>query len=232
MCIRDRFSDAEALLSKAEMAGADRNLLIAARVILYAEQGLREQCVDAAAHLPDSQNSQDIFSQAFIARAIVSESPEEELLWLKKAENAGCSRTVLRGIAAAYVQIAQEETTYGQSLLALDCAVEKYEALINYPYPSFADRLNYAIVLRMSNKNREAKALLEALKSEYGDDYRVLIQLAFVCHELGETTNSAEYCESGYEAWKKIPNRQSSESETMQDFFALAERYGIREDEP
>lgn len=143
--------------------------------------------------------------------------------WLQLAQGYSSELGVKRSIAVAYARIAGGRSAVkGQ---ALQAALILYQELAAKPYAARADRLNYAILLRMDNRSNAALSQLYALEAEYPSDYRILAQIAYAAHEMKNDDEARRYCTKALESWSRdvSPDREDAQSDNIQQLRALAD---------
>ncbi len=209
---------------KGRMSDADSHYVAA---ILYAKQKNAQTCIEHVKALLEMPADRQMYAKAAIAAASVSTDVQTELDWLRKAEQYGGGKTAERALAAAYANLArtgdaQTARTAEQTALSL------YRKLAEDLYASRADRLNYAIVLRMAGQPVRGLQVLEQMLPEYPNDYRVLAQLAFACFEANLPEKARDYCQRALTAWSSdlSAEREDAESQTVSDLRALKDRLG------
>ncbi len=207
---------------------ADDDLLLI-QTVLEANAGHLEQCFDRAHRLlNESQNDEVRFRAAFVA-ASVSETLEDRIYWLTKAEQYDAGNTAARGLAVAYAQQAQQTTSDSARDKALRQAAETYKKLCSSVYASTNDRVNYSVVLRMAGRYDEAIYVLQQVAPQDAEQYRVLANLCFAYYEMGDDANASLYCSKALLAWN-ADHSADKPSETGAEYLNLqeiAQRYQI-----
>lgn len=216
---------AQELFDAAQELNPDEQLYI--KVVLAACSGSASECASAAEELLQRSQNAKLCALTCISAAEASERYDTALTWLARAETYADEKTERRGIAASYAEIAKKARDEETADCALERAQRCYEALIEAPYPAKADRLNYAVVLRIAGRHSAAREYLEGMLKDYPEDYRVLMQLAFCCDELSSTGCAEDYCLLAVAAWKNdlSPEREEENSENIHNLLAMAERY-------
>lgn len=210
---------------ESELSDGDRQFVSA---ILYARQGRGEECLAAVESLLQTETDRDICARAAVAAASVARDASEEIQWLERASLYGGGRNVTRALASAYVKLSQSTAGSG-SWQALGKAVDLYKSLAGETFATRADRLNYAIVLRMAGQSAQSADYLRSIRSEYPGDYRLLAQLAFSCYESGDLDGARKNCTAALDAWERdlSPDKESRDSENICNLMALKERLGV-----
>ena len=193
--------------------------------ILYARQGKEEECIAAVESLLQTETDRDICARAAVAAASVARDASDEIQWLERASAYGGGRNVKRALASAYAKLSQSTSGSG-SWQALCKAVNLYQSLAEETFATRADRLNYAIVLRMAGQSAQSADYLRSIRGEYPGDYRLLAQLAFSCFESGDLDGARESCAAALDAWERdlSPDKESRDSENICNLMALKER--------
>lgn len=217
----ERMTSVDAL----SMSEEDRCFVTA---MLAAAQGDAQQSISATLRLIDLNADGELCAEAALAVAGIVENVEDEIAWLEYAESYGERKPVIRGLAAAYTQLAIKSS--GETAAwAIHAALTHYQALTSGLYAGKADRLNYAIALRVAGQYAQALTVLDALCADYPEDYRVLSNMAFTCYELGKDDAAKEYCALALNAWRRelSADKDMEDSDLVQNLLTLAERYDL-----
>lgn len=194
-----------------------------ANAIVAGASGREAECLEQTRQLLAQSTDGELCGRACVAAATVCSDAAEQMKWLQLARNYSSELGVKRSIAVAYARIAGGPSAVkGQ---ALQAALSLYRELSAMPYAARADRLNYAILLRMDNQSNAALTQLYALETEYPSDYRILTQLAYAAHENGNDDEARRYCDKALDAWSRdtSPDREDAQSDNIQQLKALAE---------
>lgn len=117
--------------------------------------------------------------------------------------------SLLRKIGAASLALANENTVRDTAML--NKAKNIYTEICNKYFPSIDDVINLSQSYRLLGDSSNAKLLLLKYADTY-DDYRLYLQLAFVCYESGDS-QTALYCEKA----KKLYINADDESKKKTD---------------
>ena len=220
---------AQRLIDSARDSELDSPEMLLVQTVLAARKGEAVRAADFARELLSKTTDPELCARAAIAAASVATSAEAELQWLQTAQGYQTSKTILRALASANAKLAQEAGSEYVREQALRQAREYYEQLTSDAYPSKTDWINYSIVLRLRREYDEAARMLLRQIDVYPDDYRILMQLAFVYNEKGDLSGARTYCADAIEAWRndRTSDRERSDSENIQALNSLAQRLGI-----
>lgn len=209
-----------------QAAGEDLQLIT---VVIEARSGNIAACMESARQLIDSCRSSDICLRAALAVASVSPDLDTRIQWLTLARDYGGGRTTLRGLAVAYAEKAQAESTEQGRQEALREAAELYRQLCDSVYASSNDMLNYSIVLRMSGDLNGALANLQTARSRDPNNYRILANMCFISYEMGDDSKASVLCDAALQAWRAdtSANKLSESAEEIQNLLEIGRRYGI-----
>lgn len=227
-----QLQDAADMLNRARLYGEKQEtLLISAELsCLNGEYEAANQMLESllATNISADEKCRCYLLQAEIARRCGDW--QTMLTILAKAEALVPSKIVYRRYGQAYI-IAANATSRGTSRNSyLNSAKAYYEKLCKMQFPSYADRLNLAIVYEELGSYEEAKNILLELLT-YGEDYRTYAYLAFAYDALLQRSEAAQYCRMARRLYAEAENRENEWSDSIQHLFALCEKYGIG-DEP
>ena len=106
-----------------------------------------------------------------------------------------------------------------------ETALEYYETLCMRENPSYEDRMSRALTLRALGRYGESLDRLSEMKTEYPEDYRVLMWMCY--NYLDESTVEQNYEEIKgdlgftYNSCRYIYDRQSSEDADMETLIEI-----------
>lgn len=187
---------------------------------LAARTGDHARCLRDVERLLAQTEDRELRAQAALTAASAVTSVAERIGWLEQAASASDSRNVLRELVAAYAELGLS----GDEPEMLARALDGYRRLLDTPYPAKNDRINYAILLRAKGEADRALQWLKAIELDYPDDSGALTYMAFLYHELGDSSSAAVYCRKALQAWR---NGLNTDDELYQQLVVLAERYGL-----
>ena len=222
-----RLEEALALLAEEENEGLTDEDLLLVKIILCPQRGTFTSCTELSTqYLRSYPSNPEDCARVCVATAEAAPEPKEAILWLEKAQEFDKSRTTLRALAEGYVKCANCSIG-NEALHYLKLADKLYVELAKKPYPLKVDRINQAAVQRMMGNGDQAIRILTALMSEGGEDYRVLMQLAFAYEQTGRTLKASEYSGRALAAWKddQSENRLSESDSNIQNLIALYAKY-------
>lgn len=222
-------SSAEDLLVRARLQGLEDSDLLMINVIMESREGNSSACQASAEKLLQSCQDSEMCARACIAAAKASTSTEEEIQWLVRGASYSESRSILRGLGAAYAALAQEMPNTQKRQDTLATALGYYQKLTGLPYASRNDMLNLATIHRMMGRSHEAVSVLEGMLAEYSGDYRVLMNLAFAWDDCGDYGKAAAYCRQALQAWRSdlSSSKEAESSANIQILKALATKLGV-----
>jgi len=222
-------SKAESLIENAKTRDLENVDMLLIQAVLASQKGQENECASYAQQVLDQTTDAQLCARAALAAASVASDPDTELMWLRKAQQYRSNKTVLRALAVANVQLAQENRSDSITHEALLQAYDYYVQLTSDAYPTKTDWINYSIVLMMLDRCDDAVVALERQLAIYPNDYSILMQLAFASNQKGDNLAAANYCRDAIEAWKldRSPERESLDSENIQNLNSLAQQLGI-----
>lgn len=220
---------AQQYLTLAQSAGSAAEDLKLVSVVIAARSGDLERSAREAGELIGTSASPEVCLRAALTVASACEDLPSRIQWLEVARAYDSGRTALRGLAVAYGEQAQQAKTVAEQQDALAQAKNLYDQLCDTIYASTADRINYSVILRMLNMDRDALKVLETALQYDPSNYRVMANLCFVHYELGNTSQAQSYCSSAIYAWRADNSAQklSEASEEIQNLLEMGRRFGI-----
>lgn len=218
-------ANAKLFLEAARAANATANDLLLIEVVLASQSGDEKACLDAAQQLCNQCTDPQICLRGALSASSVAKSTDDRIRWLEKAKSYGGGKTAQRSLAVAYAERYRETAQKTD----LENAITLYRELCNSEYASLEDMLNYATVLRMDDRLQDAAKVLKSGLNTYPNHYRLLMDLCFIYHSLGDATQTSVYCDQALRAWKAdvSEGKLSEASEQVQNLLEIARRYGI-----
>ena len=219
---------ARSLLDLAQTAEASSSDLQLIRITIDARSGNMEQCIAGAGQLLQECQDARICSRAAMCVATAAQDSDTRIQWLLTARKYDTGTVVLRELASAYAQKA-ENTSGAAREEALAQSVQYYRQLSEQAYPSAADLINYSVVLRMSDRHDQARSVLEQALLDDAGNYRIHMALGSVCYDLGDRSAAARYCSEALQAWKADTSQDklSEGSKEIQSLMELSRRLGV-----
>lgn len=197
-------------------------------ISIDARSGNLEQCTAVATRFLQECPDQDLCFRAAMTVANASKDPEHRIHWLTLARQYASNRSVLRSLAAAYTDKALAPDASNTKKFMQEAA-DYYAQLCAQEYPSTGDMINYSVVLRHLDRDREARDVLQNALEDAPGNFRVLLELCSVCYDLEQTTSARKYCQQARDAWKtdtsaSRPSETSNEIEMLKE---LAKRLNV-----
>ena len=187
-----------------------------AEVILLARQGRAQECLRNAEELLSTVTDPELCARAAIAAAGVASTAEEELRWLERASGYWSGERITRALAVSYARLGKTSAG-GTAKELLLRSLALYEELLKQAYPEKTDRYNQAIVLRLLGRTEQATENLRDLLTDYPNDYRILMQLAFTRYDAGDPASARVYCGKALESWAQdfSAEKEAADSENI-----------------
>lgn len=209
-----------------ELSGDDLNLISA---VIALRSGDFASCVQKTQLILQSSQNAEVCLRAALTAASGSQNLADRIYWLEIARNYDSGKTATRGLAVAYAEMAQNAKNQSEFQTAIQNAKSLYEVLCDSRYVSSQDMLNYSVVLRMSNQDRDALSLLQTALENDPSNYRLMAHICFIQYELGDITQAQSWCDRAIRAWKADTSsgRLSENSEDIQNLLELGRRFGI-----
>lgn len=117
---------------------------------------------------------------------------------------------VLRKLGLAYLEKGSGSGNSNDGALAE--AINYYKIIRDKYFLSAEDTVNFSECYRRSDNLQDAKALLEFSTAQYQNDYRIYIQLATVCAELGDS-QTADYCSRARTLYKALSDEEKQKAD-------------------
>lgn len=132
--------------------------------------------------------------------------------------------SLLRKIGSANLALADKNSVIDTA--ALSNAKNAYLKIYNEYFLSADDGINLAQSYRLSKDYSNAKTVLEQLADTYPDDYRIYIQLAFVCYESNDSRTSM-YCENAHNLYINADDasKNKTNEEDIEKFKSIYNSY-------
>lgn len=209
-----------------QISGDELNLIAA---VLSLRSGNYDTCIQYTNMILQSSSNAEVCLRAALTAASGSSNLSDRIYWLEIARKYDPGKTALRGLALAYGEIAQSTSNQAELLSALQNAKDLYAQLCDSIYVSSTDMINYSVILRMTNQERESLTVLQRALEYDPYNYRVMAHICFVQYELGETSQAQTWCDKAIRAWRadNSSNKLSENSEEIQNLLELARRFGI-----
>lgn len=200
------------------------NSILLAQIVIYARSGNEQACREETEQLLSQCDNPDICARACAAAANASQDLQSRIKWLEASLSFDPTRNTKRGLVIAYEKHAQETGSLASALSALEYA----QQLINEPYARGVDWINYATALQLCGKNDEAIRVLTEQLKDYPNDYRILMNLAYIYDAIDDISNARWYCDKAMDAWKSdtAPDKLAEDSDDIQNMFALRQSLG------
>lgn len=149
----------------------------------------------------------------------------EMLRLLQTAQPLLSEKLCCRKMGQAYILAANALPAGTERNAHLAGAQECYSLLCAMSYPSYADRLNLAIVQQELGAYADSVETLLPLLEE-GENYRTYMYLAFACESLRRQSEAAEYCTRAKQLYDAASDGEALWSDSIQALLALYEKYG------
>lgn len=120
------------------------------------------------------------------------------------AKSINDNATVLRKLGTAYLALSDKNqlTDNANLVNAKNCYLQLY----NDYYLTVDDGINFAQSYSLSGNFDSAKNVLNRLAENYPSDYRIYMQLAFICNDSGDSQISI-YCDKAHSVYKNSSNQ-------------------------
>lgn len=143
------------------------------------------------------------------------------------------STTISRKLADTYISLSETQFLQHEIIASLEKSAEIYETLASSELHSSADIINLAKVYRLlGSKNNmmsyydSSIRILEQAQSEFPDDYRVYVQLAYTYNGMRNDDMARYYCELAKEKRDLYSSGPGENDADDSDLAKLMDLYG------
>ncbi len=210
---------AKEIIRQAELLDTDTVSLLLIEAELQSRKGDDNACVDICTRVIAGSSSDELTERAAILKGDALGrlgNYKEQIESYKKAQELNATMSNLRRLGDAYLRYANTlsenytnelEGCYGNALVC-------YEKITADEYCLIEDKLNCAVIYLQLDRYIDSKNILLELVDEHKDNYRVFMYLCFACYELGDISETKEYCAEAVRLYEK---NSSADKEGLHD---------------